>query len=425
MAGDWQSLAAEDFCASVRDGTHDSPKSVDHGRSLVTSRHITGGRLDLSNAYLISQEDFDAINKRSKVDRWDVLISMIGTVGETCLIRDDPDFAIKNIGLFKCKGEIDGKWLYYFLRTPQAQQLIREQARGTTQQYIPLGALRKIPIPVPNSTDDMRSIAHILGTLDDKIELNRRRNQTLEAMARALFKDWFVDFGPVRAKMEGREPYLPRDIWALFPERLDDEGKPEGWELGTLGDVAEHPRRSIQPDNIEPDTPYIALEHMPKRCIALSDWDRADSLGSNKFEFREGEILFGKLRPYFHKVGIAPISGVCSTDIVVVTAKKERWFGLVLCHISSDEFVEYTNAGSTGTKMPRTSWNEMARYSLVLPPEALARTFNKIVRPWVGQIIGGIHESRTLSQLRDTLLPKLISGELRIKDAEKFLERVA
>ena len=154
----------------------------------MTSRHIIGGRLDLSKAYLISEEDFDAINRRSKVDRWDVLISMIGTVGEPCLIREDPQFAIKNIGLFKSKDEVTGKWLYYYLCTADAQQIIREQARGTTQQYIPLGALRELPVPVPSNSDDMRVITHILGTFDDKIELNRKMSETLEAMARALFK---------------------------------------------------------------------------------------------------------------------------------------------------------------------------------------------------------------------------------------------
>jgi hypothetical protein len=114
MAGEWTLMRADEFCASVRDGTHDSPKEAIYGRPLVTSRHITSGRLDLNSAYLISQEDFDAINRRSKVDRWDVLLSMIGTVGEPCLIKEELHFAIKNIGLFKSKGETEGKWLYYY-----------------------------------------------------------------------------------------------------------------------------------------------------------------------------------------------------------------------------------------------------------------------------------------------------------------------
>ena len=144
-----KTLPAEEFCSSVRDGTHDSPKPVDQGRHLITSRHIVGRHIDLTSAYLISQKDFDAINRRSQVDKWDVLLTMIGTVGEPCLIKEDPDFAIKNIGLFKSKGEIEGKWLYYYLCSPKAQQLIREQSRGTTQAYIPLGTLRQFPVTTP------------------------------------------------------------------------------------------------------------------------------------------------------------------------------------------------------------------------------------------------------------------------------------
>ena len=259
-------------------------------------------------------------------------------------------------------------------------------------------------------------------------------SETLEAMARALFKAWFVDFEPVRAKMEGRWrrggtlPGLPAHLYDLFPDRLVDSelGEiPEGWGVGTIGDVAEHHRRSVQPGQIAPDTPYIALEHMPRRCIALPEWGTADGLESNKFRFKKGEILFGKLRPYFHKVGVAPIDGVCSTDIVVVTPRSDEWFGFVLGHVSSVAFVEYTNAGSSGTKMPRTSWEDMARYEVVLPPERLAAAFAGLVRPFIEQIMCRIHESRTLAALRDTLLPKLISGELRVKDAETFLERVA
>jgi type I restriction enzyme S subunit len=225
---------------------------------------------------------------------------------------------------------------------------------------------------------------------------------------------------PVRAKAEGRDPGLPQPLADLFPARLVDSelGEiPERWEVGTLGDVAEHPRRGLRPENIEPNTPYIALEHMPRRSIALSEWGTGDGLESNKFGFKKGEILFGKLRPYFHKVGVAPVDGVCSTDIVVVTPRSPAWFGFVLGHMSSDEFVEYTNAGSTGTKMPRTSWADMGRYEVVLPPQFVAETFTTLVRPWIERIIAGIHESRTLAALRDALLPKLIRGEIRVRPA--------
>jgi type I restriction enzyme S subunit len=311
------------------------------------------------------------------------------------------------------------RFLLYWLNSPLMASHIHGFRDGSVAERLNMPTIRGLPVVLP-SPAEQRAIAHILGTLDDKIDLNRRMSETLEAMARALFKSWFVDFDPVRAKAEGRDPGLPRALADLFPSRLVDceLGEiPEGWDVGTLGNVADHPRRGVQADNIDPDTPYIGLEHMPKGCIALADWGIADGLESNKFEFRKGEILFGKLRPYFHKVGVAPVDGVCSTDIVVVAPTSTAWFGFVLGHVSSVEFVDYTNAGSTGTKMPRTSWAEMKRYSIALPPPAVAREFSEVLEPLVDRIIAGIHESRALAAVRDALLPKLVSGELRLMEA--------
>src|SRR5438445_4522365 len=128
---------------------------------------------------------------------------------------------------------------------------------------------------------------------------------------------------------------------------------PIGWCVGNIGEIAENPRRGILPPETKQGTPYIGLEHMPRRSIALSEWGDASKTVSNKFQFLKGEILFGKLRPYFHKVGVAAVNGVCSTDILVITPKSPEWYGLVLGHVSSDDFVDYADAASTGTKMPR------------------------------------------------------------------------
>ncbi|MEJ5309970.1 MAG: restriction endonuclease subunit S [Anaerolineae bacterium] len=351
----------------------------------------------------------------------DVVFTSKGTVGRFAFVREDtPRFVYApQLCFWRSLNhkKIHPRWLYYWMQSREFFVQYSGVAGQTDMaEYVSLRDQRRMHITLP-PLPEQRAIAHILGTLDDKIELNRQMNQTLEAIARALFKSWFVDFDPVRAKAEGGR--MKDEIADLFPDEFVDSelGEiPKGWAIGTLGDVATHPRRGIQPNDIEPSTPYIALEHMPRHCIALTDWGTADDLQSNKFEFKKGEILFGKLRPYFHKVGVAPLNGVCSTDIVVITPLTENWFGFVLGHVSSSVFVKYTNAGSTGTKMPRTSWNEMARYAVVMPPETVAEAFTRQVRPLVDRIIAAIHESRTLAALRDTLLPKLISGELRVPE---------
>jgi len=319
------------------------------------------------------------------------------------------------------RDDVPVDYLYWLMRTPQYRNYCRAHATGTTN----LGLAREdfLAFPAPEPTSAQRMIVGTLEMLDDKIELNRRLNETLEVTIRTLFRSWFVDFDPIHAKAEDRDTGLPKPLPELFPDSFEDSesGKiPKGWKIGALGNVSVNQRRNTRPEDIGPSTPHIALEHMPRRSIALTDWGTANGLESNKFEFKKGEILFGKLRPYFYKVGVAPLDGVCSTDIVVVAPLSEKWFGFVLGHISSAAFVDYTNAGSTGTKMPRTSWDEMARYSVVLPSEKIADAFSGYIRPAVDRIIASIHERHTLVALRDTLLPKLISGGLRIKDAKKF-----
>ena len=331
--------------------------------------------------------------------------------------------------LLKNKSTADPGFLYYVMCTSSYRHEVLASATGTTVKHTSPDRIKKYAFLLP-PLPEQRAIAHILGTLDDKIELNRHMNQTLEEMARALFKSWYVDFDPVRAKMDGRWrrghslPGMPADLYDLFPDRLVDSelGEiPAGWEVRALGDVANEVRVSAQPQSIKLGTPYIALEHMPKRCLTLSEWDVADGVGSSKLRFKRGDILFGKLRPYFHKVGIAPVEGVCSTDIVVVVPVADCWFGFVLGHISSDAFVDYTDTTSTGTRMPRTKWRDMARYEIWLPDRIMAEAFTLQIQPWVKQIVSATHEFCSLAALRDTLLPKLISGELRAKNwkAEK------
>ena len=191
---------------------------------------------------------------------------------------------------------------------------------------------------------------------------------------------------------------------------------PRGWKIVDFSDVANHKRQNVRPDQINSKTPYIGLEHMPRKSIALSDWSFSDEIESNKSEFTKGDILFGKLRSYFHKVGVAPVNGICSTDILVLTPIRPEWFGFVLGHSSSDSFVAYTDRGSSGTRMPRTSWEIMKRYKVVLPPVVAAECFTLQIKLFVKIILNNIHESKTLGYLRDSLLPKLLSGEIKVLD---------
>lgn len=419
MGGERRYIPASEFCASVRDGTHDSPKPVQNGRKLITSRHLTTGRLDLTDAYLISDGDFEAINKRSKVDRWDVLISMIGTVGESCLIKEEPGFAIKNIGLFKTKTEADGKWLYYFLQSNEAQQSIHEQSRGTTQQYIPLGALREFPILVCDDLEEQKAIVEVLGALDDKIELNRRMNATLEAVARALFQSWFVDFDPVRAKLDGRKPSnLDPTTAALFPDAFQDSALghiPKGWEISRLDEIA---------------------------TVTMGLSPNGESYNSKEIgtPLINGPVEFGDYFPVKAKWTEAATRFATKDDLIFcvrgsttgrrVVSDGEYGIGRGVCAIRPNNgcysFLYQTiNIGldrllekTTGSVFPSLNAPDIKGFPVLKPSKAILEAYDRATSPLLRLLQQNHHQSRTLATLRDTLLPKLLSGELRVAEVK-------
>lgn len=323
---------------------------------------------------------------------------------------------------------VDEDFLYWVFLWSEFNQELFATSSGTKIVHTAPSRIEAFRFELP-PLQEQRAIARILGALDDKIELNRQMNATLEGMARALFKSWFVDFDPVTAKAAGRQPFgMSPDLAALFPDRFVDSplgAIPEGWKAGCVGNIATNPRRSVDPKAIDPSTPYIGLEHIPRECMVLDAWGRADAVTSQKSSFERGEILFGKLRPYFHKVGVALCDGVCSTDVLVIAPKEEHWFGLLLGHASSADFVDHADATSSGTRQPRTNWRDLARYEVALPPQDVAEWFSRRCREYQSAFEANAAESQVLSKLRDALLPQLLSGEIRLRDAEKLVEEVA
>jgi len=423
MTRDWKTMPAREFCASVRDGTHDSPKPVEHGEFLITSRHIVGRQLDLKNAYQISKADFDAINRRSKVDQWDVLISMIGTVGEPCLVKTVPKFAIKNIGLFKSKGEDEGRWLFYYLQSPEAQDLIRQQSRGSTQQYIPLGALRDFPVSVPSDPRKMNAIAAVLGALDDKIEQNRRTAQVLEQLARAIFRAWFVDFEPVKAKAAGATafPSMPQPVFDALPTRFVDSEigpVPEGWEVKALGEVVQltmgqSPRSEFYNQAGE-GLPFHqgVSDHgfrFPTRRVYCTVESRIAEAG---------DILLSVRAPV-GRINVADVKMVLGRGLAGMRHLSSRQSFLLY---QMQHLFEEDDAVGDGTIYKSVNKKYLQAMPLITAPAGIEEEFDQFAQP-MDQLLGSIiHESCKLAEVRNYLLPKLLSGKVRVEHADAALE---
>jgi len=295
---------------------------------------------------------------------------------------------------------IDPNYVYWFLKQPAVIEYAQNLAGGVAQPDLAHDAFKSIPFRYPQYPDQQK-IAAVLSAYDDLIENNTRRIKMLEEMAQAIYREWFINF-----RFPGQE-----DVRMVESEL---GLVPVGWEVRKLGDIAEEVRRNVEPNNLDSDTPYFGLEHIPRKSIALSDWGFAKDVQSTKHQFFKGEILFGKIRPYFHKVGVAPVDGVCSSDAIVIRPKKLEYFGLVLFCVSSEQFVSHATQTSQGTKMPRANWNVLVNYPVIIPPKPLLDKFNNVSSDMVDLIITKIFQNANLRSTRDLLLPKLIRGEIDV-----------
>ncbi len=325
-----------------------------------------------------------------------------------------------------CSEAIDYSYLKYVLFAEHDSML--RFASGTTHQTIYFPEAKAFHVCLPPIAVQRR-IVDSLQTLDDRIALLRETNATLEAIAQALFKSWFVDFDPVHANAGGEQPAgLPPEVAALFPDSFEESALgmiPRGWDVGVLGDVAETSRKQIKPEQLSAETLYVGLEHIPRKQLGLDSWGTAGELASAKSAFERNDILFGKLRPYFHKVVIAPFEGVCSTDILVCKAKQTAYHHYVAMHLFSDELIAYADRLSNGAKMPRINWKDLAAYEVAIPPSEVAEQFYILIEPMIARMLANVEQAQTLANLRDTLLPRLISGQLRLPDTEQQLKDLA
>jgi len=411
------------------------------GSNLVSKDYVAGGVPVIRGANMGAKwigGDFVYVSNNKAIELsqnlarpYDLVFTQRGTLGQVAIVPDH-SYDRYVVSQSQMKITVDPKkadvhFLYYLFSSPHQLQYIRNSAIQTGVPHTNLGILKKTPVRIPPLAVQ-REVASILSALDDRIALLRDTNATLEAIAQALFKSWFMDFDPVRAKQEGRTPEgMDEATAALFPDSFEESEQglmPRGWKDGALGDVADTTRSQIQPEAMSVELLYVGLEHIPRQSLGLDSWGTAEGLGSAKSCFTKGDILFGKLRPYFHKVAIAPFAGVCSTDILVCKAKVHGYYSFTAMHLFSSELIAYAERLSNGAKMPRVSWKDLAAYKLVVPPTALATAFDEITLPMLVKITANVLEASKLTALRDTLLPRLISGQLRLPDGVGLAEQL-
>lgn len=359
--------------------------------------------------------------EESNADASTIVVGRVGSYCGSLFFTDRPCWVTDNAIKANARDDNDPRFLFYLLTTLQ----LNSRRAGSGQPLLNQEILSGISVSAPQPSEQ-RAIATVLGALDDKIEANRRMNATLEAIARALFKSWFIDFDPVLAKMEGREPAIAPDLAGLFPARLAESRLgpiPEGWEVGDLSALAElNPEswgRSDYPDEVE----YLDLANTKWGEISeVQLFERSDAPSRAQRVLRSGDTVVATVRPgnggfaLIDRDGLTGSTGFAALR-PVLTARE-----FVYLRATAREAIDLLAHLADGGAYPAVRPQAVIDLETVVPPPAILREFSALSGPWLDRIAMARAESRTIAQLRDLLLPKLLSGALRVHDAERLVE---
>lgn len=424
-------LPLEDCLDALIDYRGKTPRKTDFGIPLITAKVVKSGRIETPDEF-IAEEDYGSWMTRGYPEIGDVVLTTEAPLGEVAQIKFLPIALAQRIVTLRGKRDLlDSNYLLYLLQSQDMQAKLVSRSSGTTVMGIKQSELRKIEVALP-PIGEQRAIAHILSMLDDKIELNQKQNQTLEAMARALFKAWFVDFEPIRAKLEGRWqrgktlPGLSAHLYDLFPNRLIDSNMgeiPEGWEITSLSEYSslnpESWTKRTRPEQIQ----YVDLSNTKWgriECVTNYEADNAPSRAQRVL--RPQDTIVGTVRPGNGSYAFISEEGLTgSTGFAVLRPLRRECSEFVYLAATSRENIERLSSLADGGAYPAVRPDIVSATQVLRVEQQLIKEFSRLVSPMLLGMADNERTSQSLAQLRDTLLPKLISGELRVPDEERIV----
>ncbi len=432
MASESVILKLEDCLDALIDYRGKTPRKTDFGIPLITAKVVKSGRIETPNEF-IAEEDYGAWMTRGYPQIGDVVLTTEAPLGEVAPIKFLPVALAQRVVTLRGKrGLLDSGYLLYLMQSKEIQAKLVGRSSGTTVIGIKQSELRKIEVALP-PISEQRAIAHILSTLDDKIELNRKQNETLEAMACAIFKAWFSDFEPVRAKLEGRWlrgrslPGLPAHLYDLFPDRLVESelGEiPEGWAIGSFSEAVEiigggTPKTSIN-EYWDGDIPWFSVVDTPASSDVFvvqteKSITQAGLNGSSVRLISKGTTIISA-RGTVGNLAIAGCDMTFNQSCYALRGKSGS--GCYFVFLSAQRMVDQLKAMAHGSVFSTITRQTFESVRAVLPPVEIRQEFERSAAGLFDAILGNVNDSRTLNQLRNTLLPKLISRELRVPGAE-------
>lgn len=413
--GNWPAVSIDQLCVAIVDCVNRTAPIVDTPTPyrMIRTTNVRDGFIDVTDNRFVDENTFKRWTRRQLPLPGDVILTREAPLGEVGIVRPGPSIFLgqRLVSYRTDPNRLDPRYLLYYLRSDVGRAQVMALGSGATVAHMRVPDAKNLKVPVPPLADQNR-IGHILGTYDDLIDVNRRRVALLEEMSRALFEEWFVRFrfpGHENvALVDTANGLLPSDwAWVRFDALVDEV------------------RDAVSPAAVRPDTPYVGLEHIPRRSTTLNAFGIAADVGSTKLRFTRGDVLFGKIRPYFHKVAWAPFDGVASSDAIVFRPRACATAAVALCVASSDPFVAQSVQTSNGTKMPRANPTVLKSFKVAQGPPELTAQFARSVDPMIELAASLQAANHRLSSARDLLLPRLISGQLSVVQAELELARAA
>lgn len=397
------------LCVVIVDCEHKTaPKSADGtGFPLIRTSDIGRGRLDLTHVHRIDAAAYEEWTRRAVPQPGDLILAREAPVGNVAIVLPglEPVLGQRTVLIRPDEERVDAQYLTYRLLCPDIQYWMNAVANGATVPHLNVEDIHSLPVPILPPLAKQQQIGTILSSFDDLIANIRRRIEILEEFARLLYRAWFVHY-----RFPGHEEVelVDSDLGPI----------PKGWNVGEFADLVAEARRTVSPAEIPVGAPVVGLGHLPRRSTTLQNWESALDVGSRRKTFEAGDILFGKIRPYFHKVVDAPFMGYSSTDAIVFRPKSLNVRARALAVAASDDFVGVATATSNGTRMPRANTEILMSYRLAHPTPSVEQKFNEVVGPMDSLRKLLVRQSRCLSSARDLLLPRLVSGDHDISDLE-------
>ena len=435
MSSEVPEFSLNSLCSLVVDCPHATPKWTDYGYVVLRNQNIKNGRLDLSSPSFTDEAHFKGRIRRAAPQPGDLVITREAPMGDVCQIPD---------GLVCCLGQrqvllrpdpekVDARYLLFALQSPYLKHQIGwNEGTGSTVSNLRIPVLEALKIPCP-ALEQQQEIAMVLGTIDDRIALLRETNATLEVIAQALFKSWFVDFDPVHARARGEQPAgLAPEVAALFPDSFEESALgmvPKGWNTGTLGDVAHFQNGYAfkSKDWCESGHPVVKIGDVKPGIIDFSGCSYIapeTTEGLSRFKLRRGDLLVG-MTGYVGETGLVPHvepHAYLNQRVGRIATKSGLIdLGFVYCLVRNSAFKGYAEARSHGSAQANVSGAVLLDYPVVTPTQNILDRFNGSVGVLLERILSNHEQAQTLATLRDTLLPRLISGQLRLPEAEAMV----